>query len=137
MKIYFLTALALTIPTAAAAQSVSTDCYSRKNRVHCTSTYRPSLTETLREIEAMRNRGRPPSGPGSTGRSIVGERILAERAARGEGPHDPPNHDPGFQLFRVAQLIGNGDCPDALGYAVATRDKDTIARAESFCGKVK
>jgi len=120
------------VPAVASAQSVSTDCYSRKGHYHCRSTYHPSVSEIIDRL----NRSRAPSSvPHDTGRSIAGERILAERLARGEGPNDPPNHDPGHQLFMVARFLGNQDCPGALRYAAATKNPFTIKRAESFCGK--
>jgi hypothetical protein len=125
-----LAAALVAVPGVAAAQSVSTSCHWGKKSARCTSTYRPSISEQIRELT------RPGPYRGIDPKIYAeGQRILAERAARGEGPTDPPNHSPDHQRFVVADFIGSGDCPGARLYATKTKNPATVARVEEICGK--
>jgi len=121
---YALAALAVTIPTGALAQTVTTDCYSHKSRVHCTSSVRPSFDQLLGDIAAAR------LARDNEKVYAEGRRILAERARLGIKDPDPLD----VQRWRITTLIGNGDCAGAQAYAKANKTATTIARVAEFCG---
>lgn len=118
------------IPTAATAQTVHTDCYSRKHSVHCRSTVTPSLSDTLEPIiKARRAREY---------QEVIaeGNRLLAEQR-RLNPPEAPRNHSPEFQRYRVGDFIGRGDCPGAQRYAAESDNPALVKRVEEFCGKAE
>jgi hypothetical protein len=130
---FALAAVALAAATGATAQTVSTDCYTTKHRVHCSSSVRPDLSDSIAAafgpiIEARRRR--------ENARILAeGERLLAEqRAAQAALDRNPATQAPDFQRWRVTVLIANKDCPGAHRYAAETKNPVTINRVAEFCG---
>jgi len=121
-------AMAVTTSTGALAQTVTTDCYSHKNRVHCRSSVTPSWSDTLGEIAAMAAASRERKA-----QRLIDEgqrQLTPEQLARAH----PVLQTPDFDRMRVIQFISNKDCPGAHRFAAGTKNPATIARVVEFCG---
>jgi hypothetical protein len=136
VKSFLIAAAVVALPTVASAQSVSTDCYMKKRSVHCYSSVRPSIGETIREIQEL-NQGRQLYGidrdyrndPKAT--AELKQLLEAKRVAM----LDPKNHTPDYQTWKVRQFLAAGDCAGARAYAVATTSPAQVERVDGFCGK--
>jgi hypothetical protein len=118
MRLLILAAAFAAIPTAAAAQSITTSCYYGKRYSHCRSTLSPSY------------RYRVPSD----GRDSSYWKVIREgRRLQALQPPPPPSIT--TQHLRVTQFLTEQDCPGAQRFAAETKNYDTINRVESFCGK--
>jgi hypothetical protein len=127
LKLALAAAVIAAVPAIASAQSVTTDCYSRKHGgIHCRSTVWPRFEPPVRYNPDGSVDGRDRHYY----ESLPEQRLLVERNRL-----DPRKHTPDAQRAKVAELIINRDCPGARRYALATENPTTIERMESFCMK--
>jgi len=133
MRAALLLLAVVVAPTGAAAQHVTTSCYSHKNRVTCYSDVSPGLGQSVANLVGLYQERRNEKIRAEWQRSLEQQRQAEE--ARLLTLRDPRNQDPEFQRFRVAGFISSGDCPGARRYAVTTGNPAMTARVKEFCGQ--